>query len=550
MLSASSAPAHAPALTVLLAVIALGCGAGAGVSAGEDGVALRFGAEGLAGISWHGDEYLQSGVLGATWNDSVALVGEDGGVTPGEMKQGALTIDAAAQAVVRSFPWGALRCVYTAGGDRLTLELTISNRGSRAIGALQLQLLELALPSAPSEYDGNTPLLMTNLGAPSVLTLSHQHGVLALVNEDLAQGLSFGCPWANDRPASRHFPLWADSGRRASLPSSHPTIVRPIPPGGSDRYRISLRFGPLGATAATLAGDLLSRFAAAHPPTLAWSDRRPLGMLMLSSSVPHHPANPRGWFLNAPEIDTTSEQGRARFAERLSAYADKSVEVLTRMGAQGVIVWDSEGQEYPHATSYIGDPRCLPPEMVPLIDAFFAKFRAAGLRTGVCIRPQRAVLPAYGGTAEQLEVPLAEQQAVLAAKIRYASERWGCSLYYVDSNVDRRNQAEGAMSAEVFRGLAAAFPQVLLIPEQKTADYWACSAPYSELRGGWASTPALARSLYPAAFSVLCVNDGPLAARHPELVAAVARGDVLLFRAWWDDPEQAEVRAIYREAGR
>jgi hypothetical protein len=272
-------------------------------------------------------------------------------------------------------------------------------------------------------------------------------------------------------------------------------------------------------------------------------------MLMLSSSVPHHPANPRGWFLNAPEIDTTSEQGRIRFAERLMAYADKSVEVLKRMGAQGVIVWDSEGQEFPHATSYIGDPRCLPPEMVPLIDAFFAKFSAAGLKTGLCIRPQRAVLPVYSGTAEQLEVPVADQQAVLAEKVAYASKRWGCSLYYVDSNVDRRHVAEGAMSAEVFRGLAAAFPAVLLIPEQKTADYWACCAPYSELRGGWASTPELPRQLYPRAFSVLCVNDGALAQRHAELVAAVARGDVLMFRAWWDDPEQAAVSAIYREAG-
>jgi hypothetical protein len=547
--------AHSPpaqrTLLGLLSLLALAAFSGPGVAAAaEDGVALGFGPEGLSSIRWHGDEYLQSGVLGATWNDRVELRTADGGVEAGEITHGVLTVDAAAEAVVRRYPWGTLRCAYAASGDRLDLDLAITNSGARTISALQLQLLELALPSAPSEYDGNTPMLATNLGAPSLLTLSHAHGVLALVNEDIERGLSFGCPWANDRPASRHFPLWADSGRRATLPSSHPTIVRPISPGGSDRYRVSLRFAAAGATAATLAGDLLQRFAAAHPPLLAWPDRRPIGMLMLSSSVPHHPANPRGWFLNAPEIDTTSEEGRARFAERLMAYADKSVAVLTRMGAQGVIVWDSEGQEYPHATSYIGDPRCLPPEMAPLIDAFFAKFTAAGLRTGLCIRPQRAVLPVYGGTAAQLEVPVSEQQAVLAEKIAYASKRWGCALYYVDSNVDRRHLAEGAMAAEVFRGLAGAFPAALLIPEQKTADYWACTAPYSELRGGWASTPALARQLYPQAFSVLCVNDGALAQRHAELVSAVAHGDVLLFRAWWDDPEQAAVSAIYREAGR
>jgi hypothetical protein len=542
--SARSMILSLPARLVLLVLLAHSLVAGA-----EVGVALRFGPDGLASISWHGDEYLQSGVLGATWNDSVELRGGDGSVVAGDMKQGVLSVDAAAQAVVRRFPWGTLHCAYAASGDQLALELTISNSGERTISALQLQLLELVLPSAAAEYDGNTPMIATNIGSPSVLTLSHAHGVLALVNQDIERGLSFGCPWANDRPASRRFPLWADTGRRAALPTSHPTIVRPISPGGSDQYHVTLRFGPVGATAGILAGDLLQRFASAHPPTLAWPDRRPIGMLMLSSSVPHHAANPRGWFLNAPEIDTTSEQGRARFAERLMAYADKSVEVLRRMGAQGVIVWDCEGQEFPHATSYIGDPRCLPPEMVPLIDAFFAKFSAAGLKTGLCIRPQRAVLPVYGATAMQLEVPVADQQAVLAEKVGYASKRWGCSLYYVDSNVDRRHGAEGAMAAEVFRGLAAAFPAVLLIPEQKTPDYWASCAPYSELRGGWTTTPGLARQLYPKAFSVLCVNDGALASRHGELVAAVARGDVLLFRAWWDDPEQAAVSAIYREAG-
>ena len=51
------------------------------------------------------------------------------------------------------------------------------------------------------------------------------------------------------------------------------------------------------------------------------------------------------------------------------------------MNAQGMITWDIEGQEYPHATSYIGDPRkvsLLAPEMEPMADAYFAKFRRGG----------------------------------------------------------------------------------------------------------------------------------------------------------------------------
>jgi hypothetical protein len=259
--------------------------------------------------------------------------------------------------------------------------------------------------------------------------------------------------------------------------------------------------------------------------------------------------NPRGWFLNDPQIDTTTEAGRAHFAERLTAYGTTSIAVLKHMGAQGVIIWDCEGQEFPHATSYIGDPRRLPPEMAPLADAFFKIFTDAGLKIGVCVRPQRPVLHAYTQQAEQLEVPISDEQSVLSEKIGYATKRWGCSLFYVDSNVDRGHTAEGPIDAEVFRRLAAAYPSILLIPEQKTASYWACTAPYNELRGGVASTPEAVRMLYPHAFSVIAVNDGPLEKRHADLVGAVSRGDILMFRSWWDDPEQPFVSAIYKEAG-
>jgi len=519
---------------------------------GEDGeaVALRFGPEGLAAISYHGEQYLTPGSLGATWNDEVALRQADGAITAADVAHGTLQVDAALRTVERRYAWGAIRCVYTPSANRLALDLTISNAGALTIGSVQLQVLELGFPSAVAEYDGNTPMMATNIGAPSLIVTSHVHGAVALVNEDLERGLSIGYPWANDRPANRTFPLWADTGKRAKLPPSHPTIERPIQPGGNDHYHLSLRFGQAGATAAELAPDILRRFAEAHPATLSWPDRRPIGMLMLSSSVPHHALNPRGWFLNDPEIDTTTDAGRARFADRLMAYADKSVSVLKRMGAQGVIIWDCEGQEFPHATSYIGDPRRMPPEIAPLADAFFRKFSDAGLRTGVCIRPQLPVVPVYGQQAEQREVPIADQFAVLSDKLAYVSKRWGCTLFYVDSDVDRAHVAEGPIDAEVFRRLAAAYPAILLIPEQKTASYWASTAPYCELRGGWASTPLLPRLAYPHAFSVIAVNDGPLEGRHAELVAAVARGDVLMFRAWWDDPEQPAVSAIYREAGR
>ena len=67
------------------------------------------------------------------------------------------------------------------------------------------------------------------------------------------------------------------------------------------------------------------------------------------------------------------------------------------MGAQGAITWDPEGQRTGH--TYYGDPRIISdiaPEMEhrgtharATIDEYFRRFEEAGLRHGVCVRPQR-----------------------------------------------------------------------------------------------------------------------------------------------------------------
>jgi hypothetical protein len=87
-------------------------------------------------------------------------------------------------------------------------------------------------------------------------------------------------------------------------------------------------------------------------------------------------------------------------------------------------------QEYPHATSYLGDPRSLPPEIDPIIDGFFKRFRDAVLRTGICIRPQRPVRPVYATNVWQEQV--ADPTQNMVEKIAFAKKRWGdvpCSMW-------------------------------------------------------------------------------------------------------------------------
>ena len=177
------------------------------------------------------------------------------------------------------------------------------------------------------------------------------------------------------------------------------------------------------------------------------------------------------------------------------------------------------------------------------IDEYFKRFRDAGLRVGICVRPQE--INFVNGAPQQVDSP--DPVTTLKRKIAYAKKRWGCTLFYVDSTVN----GQGALDADVFRQVAVAFPDVLLMPENETLRYYAYSAPLNSFaHHGVASTPPRAREVYPRAFSVLLAGDGDFGARRADLVAAVRRGDILLFHGWWPNPNNAAVKSIYEEARR
>jgi len=530
------------------------------------GVTVGFGGSGLASLRYGSQELLwlnpdagASGAFtgGAFWVSRVTLRGADGkDMTVDGGGPSRVATDAASRTVTRTFAWGRVRGRFTPSGSRLGLALTVTNTTSdTTIQSIVLQPLWLNFPQKPTEYAQEYPLMSASRDEPGVVGASFGTGALALCNEDFRQPLLIGFPFALDRPADTEFPL-----RVSTAPENGPSdllapyLVRPIAPGRSDTYALSLRFGPPDATTASLTSDLDRKFAAAFPPALRWPDRRPLGYLMLSSTVPHRPGgqNPRGWFNNADDVDVTTEAGRAAFAKRLTEYADNSIRILKAMNAQGMITWDIEGQEYPHATSYIGDPRqlsLLAPEMEPLADAYFTRFRRAGLKVGVCIRPQVLVRSADGGASQHDQADMGDVTRTLIDKALYANRRWGCTIFYVDSNGD----PNVPYPASVFQAVAAALARrkitVLLMPEHQNVRYYSVTAPYDELRGGIFGTPDRIRRVYPGAFTVLNTSDGDLDGRHADLVRAVKRGDILLFRAWWDDPQNAKVKAIYAEAG-
>ena len=69
-----------------------------------------------------------------------------------------------------------------------------------------------------------------------------------------------------------------------------------------------------------------------------------------------------------------------------------------------------------------------------VIDEYFARFKRAGLRVGLTIRPQTVVVSNETRHVEQSESK--DPAEVLIGKIEYAKKRWGATLFYIDSNGD------------------------------------------------------------------------------------------------------------------
>ena len=211
-----------------------------------------------------------------------------------------------------------------------------------------------------------------------------------------------------------------------------------------------------------------------------------------------------------------------------------------------MVTWDIEGEQYPQPTTYIGDPTqfaTLAPEMEGVIDQYFKMFTAAGLRVGICIRPQQLVIPPGGGAPTQTSV--ADPTSLLLAKVTYAYQRWGATLFYIDSNGD----PNFPISSQFFQTVAAKYPQVLLIPEHQTDSYFAFGSWYGELRGGVSGTPQSVLDVYPQAFSVIYLPDGSFSQYQAALTAAIHRGDIAMFRAWYADPQNQEIDTLYPSGG-
>lgn len=444
---------------------------------------------------------------------------------------------------VATAAWGTVECVYRLHGrprSRLDMRITVTNLSPDTLTELTLSPLALQLPAAPVaprlyvDAFGRlyAPRSHHNVGAPTILPAAYGSGLVVLCNDDPVTPLTLA--WEGQDGMAR---VRVRAGGE-QMPFDEVYLRRPIAPGRNDTYTLSLRFAAAGANPLALADDLCKAYGQAFPRTLRWPDRRPITRMFFGPGLPREQvlANCRD-----PQSARLPTEPSPQFRKNMTAKFQGAISVAQATGAQGIILWSIEGETFPHATTYIGDPRCtrwLNPEMDLIADEMIGLIRAAGLRPGMCLRPSRVIyvrnddpaLDTVKHSYSDAQDPFLE----LDAKIRYCKERWQASLFYVDTNVFWRARgkdarwSEGHISAETWRRLSAAHPDVLLIPELGYTQIYAYTAPYAELDMGARETPEMIRRIWPDAFSILQLEDDDPIADHDILVRLSRAGDIIM----------------------
>ncbi|MGI4790086.1 MAG: malectin domain-containing carbohydrate-binding protein [Janthinobacterium lividum] len=463
--------------------------------------------------------------------------------------------------VSQTWPWGKMSCTYSQSGNALVMNISITNSTSSTLTSANICAAMIGYPQQPTVSMADTgPYLMGNnvmVGdpnfRPAVITMDYGTGAIDFCNENISDGVVVQAGGSWNGSAFTLYPFLA--------------AITNLAPGATRNIEVSLRFGASGS-GNSLAADLYQRYSATYPFQLQWDDRRLLAQDVLASSPAddqpqnQNPAsNPRGWQSWWCGVDFTQPASIAypKFRTQLLKFAQLSIQELKNRNAQGVIFWDLEGEQYSQPThTYVGDPAliaALAPEMEyqdssgKTDDLFLQAFRNAGLKVGVCIRPQQVVFDSSSRPTQTEAVQAGTTiAAVLQNKIAYAQNRWQCSLFYVDTTVD---PSGNLYDPTPFQQTAAAYPNILLIPEESSARYSSFSAPFQDFSShGITRTNPQIYSVYPGAWSSVFAATGNVTNNVADFQAGISNGDTMMLHGWPDGSQNnAQIQSIYTGAG-
>jgi hypothetical protein len=167
-------------------------------------------------------------------------------------------------------------------------------------------------------------------------------------------------------------------------------------------------------------------------PVPLWDDMRPIAQAYIANRGAISDTNPRGFLIagglsrsiKAINPDGTGNdgtnpaympfeyEGETYTLEELGeAWADAQIAAANVADAQGILIWDLDGEEFLHTITYQGAPEKLAlqaPETDYFADAVMTRIKNAGLRVGITLRPHQmevgAGLPALDQNASRIRV--------------------------------------------------------------------------------------------------------------------------------------------------
>ena len=547
------------------------------LSAASQGLQVSYGARGVQTLAFNGvtlaDVNANPGDAFHIWHmkstDLHGNVVNTGQYGWGENNNGTQW-DAGSKTETYRFQWGSIQTQFVQSGNTLNVVVTETNNAGSGVvfDGAEVDALTMRFPQEPKQFFGYSQYAITTTG-PGVSVADFASGVVTSVVPDESVPMYGG--WKS-LGGGAYVPLMATTAPDG-LATFLPRVDRGVQPGETFTYTVSLRFTPEGTPAD--ANDAYASFAKTYPSQMTWADHRILGTAYLASSPQNatditrpggFPTNPRRWF-NDAGVDVTTAAGLKAFQNRMLQVAQANVTNARAMNGQGVVTWDIEGEQYPMDTSYVCSPdqiAAVAPEMESTVldaasayygqkldDAYFKTMTSAGLKVGVCVRPQQFVLAGNGTASQNFLQGNAAVIANLENKIKFANQRWGVTVFYVDSTVDANG---GTLDPAIFQQLITDMPGFLFIPEESTPRYYAYSAPfYSFLFHTNLGTPASVYQYYPNAFGANLVNDvsaGTLSQYQTQLTATVGKGDILMGIAdFWQANDPTLVQ-IYEAAGK
>lgn len=443
-----------------------------------------------------------------------------------------------------------LACNFKQLADTLFIQITLTNTSADTLSGVSICPLTLNFGKKPDNIQPYNPYYSNNIAGPSVIIAYLDTYNLMIENPDVTKKIYTGLLEENNTNGTT-YRLWTGSHPFTGMQDFDSRSEIKLAPGRVYSYSVSLKFCKKDKLLSQVASKTYSNFKKANPFLFKWPDRRPVGALFLSSyNQNKNVANPRNWVFQGSSNAPTNTEHIKELKASLMSYADKSISILKDMDAQGMITWDIEGQEFPHPLSYIGSPELIgkvAPEMNSIIDEYFAKFRNAGFKTGICIRPDSVVFK--GGWIDHLFVK--DPAATLIRKISYARKRWGCTLFYIDSNVE---PSGNPLNPDFFKKVREKFPDVLLIPEHERTMYFAYTTPYDEMRMGTTEVNMFTKYVYPEAFMVINVAEGlnnkkKEAENLETLINSSKSGNIFLFSGWYNDqPMNGLIKKAYKIA--